>query len=204
MSRRAKSAGQRSHRAALRDPAGPPGEGNASSGNRYDRSGESLFRNPFSSGVGAAFYGGTTSSPQCASDGWARTGLEEILSVRAARQVADDHTVSSGWKPLGRAPGRSSARGFRGAQVEIERRLDGSHWLRSAGAICTCAPARTPVRSASPFRAYGTCRTCPESKDETPNTIKPIIPCACPSPFGENHGSGHSICQKPEFLLCVT
>src|SRR6202044_863858 len=55
--------------------------------------------------------------------------LEEILSVRAARQVADDHTVSWDGNRWG-VPREEVCAGLRGAQVEIERRLDGSHWLR--------------------------------------------------------------------------
>jgi hypothetical protein len=55
--------------------------------------------------------------------------LEEILSVRVARKVAQDHTVSwegNRWGVLR----EEVCAGLRGAQVEIERRLDGSHWLR--------------------------------------------------------------------------
>jgi transposase len=55
--------------------------------------------------------------------------LEEILSVRVARQVADDHTVSWEGNRWG-VPREEICAGLRGAQVEIERRLDGSHWLR--------------------------------------------------------------------------
>src|SRR5438552_6580923 len=55
--------------------------------------------------------------------------LEEILSVRAARKVAHDHTVS--WEGIRWGVSREEVcAGLRGAQVEIERRLDGSHWLR--------------------------------------------------------------------------
>jgi hypothetical protein len=58
--------------------------------------------------------------------------LEEILSVRVARQVAQDHTVS--WEGNRWGVLREEVRsGLRGAQVEIERRLDGSHWLRFRG-----------------------------------------------------------------------
>ncbi len=55
--------------------------------------------------------------------------LEEILSVRVVRKVADDHTVSWDGKRWG-VPREEICAGLRGAQVEIERRLDGSHWLR--------------------------------------------------------------------------
>ena len=55
--------------------------------------------------------------------------LEEILSVRAARKVAPDHTVSWDGDRWG-VPREEVCAGLRGAEVEIERRLDGSHWLR--------------------------------------------------------------------------
>jgi len=55
--------------------------------------------------------------------------LEEILSVRVARTVAADHTVS--WQGQRWGVWREQVcAGLRGARVEIERRLDGSHWLR--------------------------------------------------------------------------
>jgi hypothetical protein len=55
--------------------------------------------------------------------------LEEILSVRAARKVAQDCTVSWDGARWG-VPREQVCAGLRGADVEIERRLDGSHWLR--------------------------------------------------------------------------
>jgi hypothetical protein len=58
--------------------------------------------------------------------------LEEILSVRVVRKVADDHTVSWDGNRWG-VPREEVCAGLRGAQVEIERRLDGSHWLRFRG-----------------------------------------------------------------------
>jgi hypothetical protein len=58
--------------------------------------------------------------------------LEEILSVRAARQVAQDHTVSWEGNRWG-VPREEVRAGLRGAHGEIERRLDGSHWLRFRG-----------------------------------------------------------------------
>src|SRR5246500_3300518 len=58
--------------------------------------------------------------------------LQEILSVRAARKVAQDHTVSWEGNRWG-VPREEVCAGLRGAPVEIERRLDGSHWLRFRG-----------------------------------------------------------------------
>ncbi len=75
--------------------------------------------------------------------------LEEILSIREARTVAADHTVS--WQGQRWGLWREDVcAGLRGARVEIERRLDGHHWLRFRGRylplhLCPAAP-----RSASP------------------------------------------------------
>src|SRR5262249_58249799 len=55
--------------------------------------------------------------------------LEEILSVRVARKVAQDFTVSWDGVRWG-VPREEVCAGLRGAAVEIERRLDGAHWLR--------------------------------------------------------------------------
>ena len=76
--------------------------------------------------------------------------LEEIFSVRAARRVAADHTVSwdgHRWGVLR----EDVCAGLRGAAVEIERRLDGSHWLRYRGRYLHLRPCPQPLRpSASP------------------------------------------------------
>jgi len=76
--------------------------------------------------------------------------LEEILSVRAARQVAQDHTVS--WEGNRWGVPRDQVRaGLRGAHVEIERRLDGSHWLRFHGRYLRLQHCpEPPPRPASP------------------------------------------------------
>jgi len=72
--------------------------------------------------------------------------LEQILSVRVARTVAQDHTVS--WNGHRWVVPREAVRaGLRGARVEVERRLDGSHWLRFRGGylpLLAC-PAALPT-----------------------------------------------------------
>jgi len=76
--------------------------------------------------------------------------LEEILSVRVGRQVADDHTVSWDGQRWG-VPRQEVCAGLRGAQVEIERRLDGSHWLRFRGRYLRLRHCPTPApRAVSP------------------------------------------------------
>lgn len=76
--------------------------------------------------------------------------LEQILSVRVARRVAGDHTVSWNGERWG-VRREDVCAGLRGAGAEIERRLDGSHWLRFRGRylpLVACSAA--PPRSASP------------------------------------------------------
>ena len=76
--------------------------------------------------------------------------LEEILSVRVARKVAQDHTVSWEGKRWG-VPREEVCAGLRGAPVEIERRLDGSHWLRFRGRYLRLRHCPEPApRAASP------------------------------------------------------
>jgi hypothetical protein len=76
--------------------------------------------------------------------------LEEILSVRVTRQVAQDHTVSWDGNRWGVVREEVCA-GLRGAAVEIERRLDGSHWLRYRGRYLHLRSCPEPARAtASP------------------------------------------------------
>lgn len=74
--------------------------------------------------------------------------LEQILSVRVARMVASDHTVS--WKAQRWGVRREDVcAGLRGARAEIERRLDGSHWLRFRGRylpLQACPAAPRPAK----------------------------------------------------------
>lgn len=77
--------------------------------------------------------------------------LEEILSVRVVRKVADDHTVSWDGNRWG-VPREEVCAGLRGAQVEMERRLDGSHWLRFRGRYLRLRHCPEPAsRAVSPF-----------------------------------------------------
>jgi hypothetical protein len=75
--------------------------------------------------------------------------LEQILSVRLARTVASDHTVKWNGQRWG-VPRESVCAGLRGTRAEIERRLDGSHWLRFRGRYLPLIPCPNVPRSASP------------------------------------------------------
>src|SRR6202158_1283339 len=96
--------------------------------------------------------------------------LEEALSVRVVRQVTDDHTVSWDGNRWGVPPEEVCA-GLRGAQVEIERRLDGTHWLRFRGRYLPLLPCPNAPRSASPsgLRPPGLA----DQRPKLPNKIKP-------------------------------
>src|SRR6201984_1370088 len=75
--------------------------------------------------------------------------LEQILSVREPRTVAADHTVS--WQGQRWGVWREDVcAGLSGARVEIERRLDGSHWLPCRGPYLPLHPCPAEPRSASP------------------------------------------------------
>ncbi|HEX2715135.1 MAG TPA: hypothetical protein VHM88_23385, partial [Candidatus Acidoferrales bacterium] len=66
------------------------------------------------------------------------------------RSVAQDHTVKWRGERWG-VPRQEVCAGLRGARAEIERRLDGSHWLRFRGRYLplVACPA-PPPGSASP------------------------------------------------------
>jgi transposase len=99
--------------------------------------------------------------------------LEEILSVRVARQVAQDHTVS--WEGNRWGVLREEVRaGLRGAQVEIERRLDGSHWLRFRGRYLRLRHCpEPPPRATSPSGLRPPGFVAKKNKQPTPKYIPP-------------------------------
>lgn len=75
--------------------------------------------------------------------------LPEILSVRVARTVGSDHTLIWNSQRWGLRR-QDVCAGLRGARAEIERRLDGSHWLRFRGRYLPLMTCPTAPRSASP------------------------------------------------------
>jgi hypothetical protein len=75
--------------------------------------------------------------------------LEQILSVRVARTVASDHTVKWEGQRWGLRREEVCA-GLRGAHAEIERRLNGTHWLRFRGRYLPLSPCPDAPRAASP------------------------------------------------------
>ena len=120
--------------------------------------------------------------------------LDEILSVRAVRKVAQDHTVS--WEGnLWGVPREEVCAGLRGAAVEIERRLDGSHWLRYRGRYLHLRPCPQPLRpSASPsgLRPPGLADPTPRPK------IKPKYHAPAEHPWRKPWKRTFLSCEKPD------
>jgi hypothetical protein len=100
--------------------------------------------------------------------------LEQILSLRVARTVASDHTVI--WKGQRWGVRRADVcAGLRGARAEIERRLDGRHWLRFRGRYlplqaCPAAPRPT---SPSGLRPPGPVGRQPKPPTQVKNHYSP-------------------------------
>src|SRR6202166_5016482 len=122
--------------------------------------------------------------------------LEEILSVRVGRQVADDHTVSWDGNRWG-VPREEVCAGLRGAQVEIERRLDGSYWLRFRGRYLRLRHCPAPLRpSASPsgLRPPGLAERSAKPKDK----IKPKYHVPAEHPWRKPWNRTFLSCKKPD------
>ena len=121
--------------------------------------------------------------------------LEEILSVRVGRTVADDHTVSWDGNHWGVAREEVCA-GLRGAQVEIERRLDGSHWLRFRGRYLRlrhCPAPLQPPASPSGLRPPGLAER-PRPK----NKIKPKYHVPAQHPWRKPWNRTFLYCEKAD------
>ena len=122
--------------------------------------------------------------------------LEEILSVRVGRQVADDHSVSWDGQRWG-VPREEVCAGLRGAQVEIERRLDGSHWLRFRGRHLRLRHCPAPLRpSARPsgLRPPGLAERRAKPKDK----IKPKYHVPAEHPWRKPWNRTFLSCEKPD------
>src|ERR1700693_2234770 len=122
--------------------------------------------------------------------------LQEILSVRVARKVAQDHSVSwdgDRWGVLR----EDVCAGLRGAAVEIERRLDGSHWLRFRGRYLHLRACPEPMRiSASPsgLRPPGLA----EQKARPKTERKPKYHVPAEHPWRRPWKRTFLLCEKPD------
>lgn len=121
--------------------------------------------------------------------------LEEILSIRAARTVASDHTVSWQGQHWG-VPRQDVCMGLRGARAEIEKRLDGSYWLRFRGRYLPLVACPRAPRSATPsgLRPPGLADRQPTAKTNP----KPKYIPAPDHPWRKSWKRTFLNCQKPD------
>src|ERR1035437_9662535 len=120
--------------------------------------------------------------------------LEEVLSVRVARKVRDDHTVSWDGNRWGVPPGRS----LRGTSRSAGRNRTATRWHALAALSWPLlAPAPLPERTAigKSFRPTAS-RTC-RSKTKTPRENQNQIPCASRSTLEKTLEADISIWHKP-------
>jgi hypothetical protein len=102
----------------------------------------------------------------------------EKRSVRVARSVACDHPVKWNGQRWG-VPREQVCVGLRGARAEIERRLDGSHWLRFRGRYLPLVACPAP-RFASPSGLRPTGLAEPTSKPKNKIKSKYRVPAHHP------------------------
>ena len=122
--------------------------------------------------------------------------LEEILSVRVGLQVADDHTVSWDGNRWG-VPREEVCAGLHGAQVEIERRLDVSHWLRFRGRYLRLRHCpRIPATVRKSFRP--TASRTRGTNTNTKNQIKPKYHVPAHHPWRKPWNQTFLSCEKPD------
>src|SRR5437899_8994721 len=124
--------------------------------------------------------------------------LEEILSVRVVRKVAEDHTVSWEGNRWG-VPREEVCAGLRGAQVEIERRLDGSHWLRFRGRylrLRDCPASLRPSASPSGLRPPGLAGQIARPKNKI--KIQPKYHVPTKHPWRKPWNRTFLSCEKPD------
>jgi hypothetical protein len=70
------------------------------------------------------------------------TNLDSVLSIRESRTVNADYTVR--WNGvIYRVQRKQITRGMRGARVQLERRLDGSHWMHWRNRMLTLERCET-------------------------------------------------------------
>ncbi len=129
--------------------------------------------------------------------------LEEILSVRVARKVAQDHTVSWDGNRWGVAAGRSLC----GASWSCggDRTAVGRKPLAALPRPLS-APARLPRTGAAVRKSFRptASRTC-GTNTKTPKQNQTQIPCTCKPPLEKTMEADISIWQKPgHFYFALT
>jgi len=122
--------------------------------------------------------------------------LEQILSVRVVRTVAADHTVKWNGQRWG-VPRAQVCAGLPGARAEIERRLDGSHWLRFRGRylpLVACPTAPPPSASPSGLRPPGLADRKPKPRTRIKTKYTPPADHPWRQPWKRTFLS----CEKPD------
>jgi hypothetical protein len=122
--------------------------------------------------------------------------LEQILSVRVARTVALDYTVRLDGQRWG-VPREAVCAGLRRARIEVERRLDGSHWLRFRNRYLplVACPAAPPSLTSVSLRLTGRSKTKPEPKPKHKSIPPPDHPWRRP------WKRTLLLCQKPDISI---
>jgi transposase len=115
--------------------------------------------------------------------------IDDATSQVWGRLVEHDSTEENlrtvgGWNGQRWGLRREQVRpGLRGARAEIEKRLDGTHWLRFRGVICRCNRARPHLDRPNP------------KLTAEPNTFRP------PSPLAQVLEADISTLRKPDILI---
>src|SRR6202011_3729604 len=178
MDRGTQSAGQRTHRAIVRNATGPPGKRNAPGGDRQPRGRQSFFGDAFSSDVGKAFHGGTSQPAQCASTVGCRTAAgRNSKRARGTPSGRRSHR-QLGWPPLGRATRRS----LRGSSWCTGGNRATTRWLALAPfPRPLSAPAPLPSSHAARGKSFRptACRT------HRPHPLKSLQKCSSQPPMAD-------------------
>src|SRR3984893_17716866 len=155
MDRGTQSAGQRTHRATVRNAAGPPGKRNAPDGHRQHGRRESLFGDALSSAVGRTLQRSTSQPAQCASTvGWSTAPGGNPQRARGTHGGRRSHR-QLGWKSLGRAT-RRSLRGSSGCAGGNRATTGWPALATLSRPLSPPAPLpSTPAPARESFRAYG-------------------------------------------------
>jgi len=129
---------------------------------------------------------------QCPSAAGQEHRLEEILSVRAARRVAQDHTVRLGWKSLGSSAGGSlcgASWSCRRDRTAVRRKP----LVALPGSLST--PAFLPRTGAAARKSFRpTASRTRGTNTETPKQNQTQIPCTCRTPLEKTMEADISTC----------
>src|SRR5216684_5283160 len=130
-------------------------------------------------------------------DNWAQNIAWKKFLVCAWGVRWQTITPSAGTEIAGVYCGKKFVRGFVELRVEIERRLDGSHWLRYRGRYLHLRPCPEPARqpaSPSGLRPPGLAKRIPKPQ----NKIKPKYHVPADHPWRRPWKRTFLSCEKPD------